>query len=73
MKTEEIENIFTYHAPWGDQAERYAELRNAARNLGLMINEMCPESREKSLAITNLQHTIMWAIAAIALTEKEKR
>lgn len=31
-----------------------------------MINNLCPESREKSLAVTNLEESVMWANASIA-------
>lgn len=71
MTPEQIENIFTYHKPFGDQPQRYELLRAEARELALMIEENCPESREKSLAITNLQQAIMWANASIAINEKE--
>jgi len=69
MSKEEIANIFTYHAPFGDQAARYTNLRDEARALALLINGLCPDSREKSLAITSLQQSIMWANAAIAINE----
>ena len=71
MTDEQIDNIFTYHRPFGMQAERYEILRTVAGTLAKMVNESCPESREKSLAITNLQQAIMWANAAIAINEKE--
>lgn len=69
MSQEQINNIFTYHAPKGDQVARYAGLREAARVFATLIQEQCPESREKSLAFTNLQQTMMWANAAIAINE----
>lgn len=69
MTQEQIENIFTYHSPKGDQTHRYGYLRDNAKELARLINDMCPDSREKSLAITNLQQTIMWANASIALNE----
>jgi hypothetical protein len=67
----EIDNIFTYHKPFGNQPERYIALRDKAKELALMISALCPDSREKSLAITSLQATVMWANAAIALHEVE--
>lgn len=70
MKAEQIENIFTYHAPFGSQTECYGELRQKAREIAFTIEALCPESREKSLAITNLQQAIMWANASIAINEK---
>jgi hypothetical protein len=65
----QIDNIFTYHAPKNDQTERYERLRSHARNLAREIQRCCPESREKSLAITNLQQAIMFANASIAINE----
>ena len=63
---EQIENNFTYHAPTGDQPERYVSLRNEAKALALHMVELCPPSRELSLALTNLEQAIFWANAAIA-------
>jgi hypothetical protein len=69
MDDKQIDNIFTYHSPSGNQPKRYEILRDTARELAYLINTSCPESREKSLAITSLQQTIMWANASIAINE----
>lgn len=66
----DLDAIFTYHAPFGNQAERYAELRDMALSFAEEIVRMTPASREQSLAITSLQQTTMWANAAIAINEK---
>jgi hypothetical protein len=71
MENTQIDNIFVYHAPFGTQTSRYEVLREEAKVLAYLINSSCPESREKSLAITNLQQTIMWANASIAINEKD--
>lgn len=71
MPPSQLKNIFSYHKPFGNQAARYEDLRNVALALALQIDRDCPESREKSLAITSLQQTIMWANASIAINEKE--
>lgn len=63
---EQIETNFTYHSPKDDQQAKYVELRAKAKELAVMINELCPDSRDKSLAITKLEETVMWANAAIA-------
>jgi len=70
MTDEQINNIFTYHAPTDHQKTRYENLRGSAKMLASLINTYCPESREKSLALTNLQQAIMWANASIAINEK---
>lgn len=65
----QIENAFTYHAPKADQPERYTKLREKAKELAYLIGELCPNSREKSLALTNLEQSTMWANASIARNE----
>lgn len=66
MTPEELEARFTYHPPKDDQPQRYEKLRFNGRNLAEMIDELAPESREKSLALTKLEEAVMWANAAIA-------
>lgn len=61
-----IERDFTYHAPKGDQAGRYQKIREAAKSLALLMVELCPDHRERSLALTKLEEAVMWANAAIA-------
>lgn len=67
--TVHIENIFSYHAPKGDQAQRYERLRAAAREYAHLICELTPPSPEQSHAIRLLQNTMMMANAAIAVNE----
>lgn len=69
MTVAQIENNFTYHAPKNDQPQRYQLLRDMARNLALIIESKCPDSREKSLAMTKLEEVIFWANASIARNE----
>jgi hypothetical protein len=46
MEKEKIDNSFTYHAPKGDQQERYVALRDKAKELAHLINESILPSRE---------------------------
>jgi hypothetical protein len=62
----EIENRFTYHRPTGDQPQRYEQLRAKAKEFALLIRDLCPDSRERSHALTQLEDTVMWANASIA-------
>lgn len=64
-----IENNFVYHAPSGDQQERYVAIRDKAKELALLINNCTPASREQSVAFTQLEDAVMWANAAIARNE----
>lgn len=65
----DIEKNFTYHAPKPDQVSRYTEIRQNARLTAELIDRLCPDSREKSLAMTKLEEAVMWANAAIARNE----
>jgi hypothetical protein len=65
----DIEKNFTYHRPFGDQPRRYEAIRAKAKELAQLIAVMCPDSRERSLAMTNLEQASMWANAAIARNE----
>lgn len=71
MKTpiEQIENNFKYHSPKEGQPEKYTKLREKAKELAYLISELCPNSRERALAITKLEESSMWANAAIAREE----
>lgn len=70
---DELEVRFTYHPPTGDQPDRYHKLRKVAHALASHVVDLCPESRERSLALTNLEQAVMWANAAIARREPRDR
>lgn len=65
-KNEHIEKNFKYHTPKQGQPEKYEVIREKAKELAYLIEEVCPNSREKSVAMTNLETTVMWANASIA-------
>lgn len=66
MPVPDLENRFTYHPPKPGQAETYQGLRSMALDFARAIDAACPDSREKSLAITHLEDAVMWANASIA-------
>jgi len=68
-KKAQIENNFTYHAPKPGQPERYQRIRDKAKELALLIVELTPHSREQSIALTELETSVMFANAAIARNE----
>ena len=61
-----IENTFTYHPPKNGQPAMYVAIRDKAKDLAYLIDELVPDSREKSLAMTKLEECVMWANAGIA-------
>ncbi len=67
-----VANAFRYHAPIPGQEEKYEELRDSGSYLATRMLNLCPPSRERSLAMTKLEESIMWANAAIARNETVK-
>lgn len=67
MSNDDLNKIFTYQKPSKEMQVKYTTISTLLKELAFTINELCPESREKSLAITSLQQTRMWANAAIAI------
>lgn len=61
-----IENNFKYHSSKEGQPEKYSAIREKAKELAYLIDAECPNSRERSIAMTNLETTVMWANASIA-------
>lgn len=66
---QDLKKRFTYHAPKENQPQKYENIRKNALGFAELIDAMCPDSREKSLAITALEEVVMWANASIARNE----
>ena len=69
MTDDELNTRFSYHPPKSDQPERYETIRAFGKQLAELVDTECPESREKSLALTKIEEAVMWANAAIARRE----
>lgn len=69
MDDNDLNTRFTYHAPKGNQTIRYEKIRNYGKEVATYLNNVCPDSREKSLAITHIEEAIFWANASIARNE----
>lgn len=67
---ERVENDFMYHAPNKEQIAYMQDIRWHAKHLAHMIVNLCPNSREQNLALTNLEQAVMFANASIARNEK---
>lgn len=67
MTPDQITELFTYHTPSGDQPQRYEQINEKAKQLALLVNEICPESAEKTKAIRKIQAARMWANASVAI------
>lgn len=69
MTDEEIDNIFTYHAPNGYSVNRLEDIRNAAKIFAKILNELVPDCADKSAAVRKLRECVMTANAAIVLNQ----
>lgn len=64
---EEIDDIFTYHAPSDEQKARYEAIRKTARVLAYVLIDNTKPSADQSAAIRLLRECVMTANASIAL------
>ena len=75
QKYDEIISRFTNHIPTPEVVDRMAKVRKRVRELALMIEQECPESREKATALTQLSFVMMSVNSAIVqqcpVNEKE--
>lgn len=68
MNNEQLGEAFAgYRPPTPVTKEKYERIQKAVLDLAWLIQDLCPESREKSVALTDLQGVRMWANAAIAI------
>ena len=70
LTLEDLEAIFTYHAPTLERVRQYEAIRATALVLAADIFHACPESAERTLAFRHIQQAVMFANAAIAIHEK---
>ena len=67
-----VAHVFKYHAPGGDQIDRYAKVREAALEFAKVILLNCPASEERSTALRDVQRASMMANASIAVNENTR-
>jgi hypothetical protein len=63
----DLDHRFAYHPPTTD-AKRHAheDMRAMCRQLAIVLDDLCPDGREKGLAITKIEEAMFWGNAAIA-------
>jgi hypothetical protein len=72
---EELEQIWdwnlTNHTPTKVGIKKIETLREAAKDYAEVIIKLCPETRERSLALTHLEDSLYSANAAVARNETD--
>lgn len=62
-----MDERFKYHAPQDDETRQKHEfIRTTAAHFAEGVEELLPECRERSLAVTKIEEAMFWANAAIA-------
>lgn len=64
-----IDKPFAYHKPSDYGLERINRLREEFSRVKAVIEQVCPESRHRSVAITELETAAMWAIKAVVFND----
>lgn len=64
---EQVEHNMTNHPPISPSTvAQFEKLRRLAKAFAHEIVDTCPEGRERSLALTAAEESLMWAVAAVA-------
>jgi hypothetical protein len=61
----EIYSRFGFHKPDADGVQKMTTVRKKVRELAMLIDELCPNTREKATALTQLGFVMMSANSAI--------
>lgn len=64
MADAQIENNFRFHPQIAGQSEMAATLRAKTREMAYVINDLCPPSRERQIAMQHLEQAMFYAEAA---------
>lgn len=65
----DLDNMFTYHPPKGDQPERYQKIRESGKQFAQTLIDNAPMCADLTAAIRKISEAVMTANAAIARNE----
>jgi len=66
METADLDNRFKFHPANVDTGKIHDQIRDLHRDVAHKLNFLLDDGREKSLAITKLEESMMWANASVA-------
>lgn len=69
MTSNLIDKPYAYHKPSEDGLEKINRLRAHFSEGERLMKEICPESRQRAVAITNNEQTAMWAIKSVVFND----
>ncbi len=62
-----LADVFAYHPPVGNQAQRHAAVKTAAHAFAEAILTLAPDCADRAAALRHVREAMMTASAAIAL------
>jgi hypothetical protein len=65
LSEDDLRKRFIYHHSSRSQSDTLNEIALFYFNFAKIMNEHCPDSREKSLMITRLEEAEMWAFSSV--------
>lgn len=65
----DLQARFNFHPVDPEKRQKMELLRSIAHSYATVINETCPDGREKSVSITKLEEVVFWANSALARYE----
>lgn len=66
MLEQELRGRFRGHVLDEPRADAVAEVRDLCMGLALRLNDLAPDGREKSVAMTHLEDVMHWSNKAVA-------
>jgi len=66
---EKIQKSMTNIKPNEEQIKRIESLRESYKLAAEALGSLCNDSRELSIAVTNLEQSLMWAVKSIILED----
>lgn len=67
ITADNLEDVFSYHAPKPGQPQRYEAIRDAAKFFAGAVLLHCPDCADRSAALRSIREAVMTANASIAL------
>lgn len=66
-----IRKTFAYHKPSEGGLTKITLLRRAFSEITDLVEQNAPNTRERAVAITNIEQAAMWAIKAVVCSDPE--
>lgn len=66
-----MKKTFAYHKPSNSSLASITSLRESFSEMSNLIEQLCPASRERSVALTELETCAMWAIKSVVCNDPE--